>query len=94
VARAVLLGWVKEDPAAALSRLGEVAPGGRQGYFATTTEGQVLKIAGEHSFDATVAWMRDNPGKISDSLPQLARIARGNKVFLQLLAERWFQVDP
>jgi len=67
VARAVLLGWVKEDPAAALSRLGEVAPGGRQGYFATTTEGQVLKIAGEHSFDATVAWMRDNPGKISDS---------------------------
>jgi len=29
-----------------------------------------------------------------DSLPQLARIARGNKVFLQLLAERWFQVDP
>ena len=29
-----------------------------------------------------------------DEFPQLARIAQGNEIFLQLLAQRWFDSDP
>ena len=67
VARAVLLGWAKEDPAAALDRLGEVAPGGSSGHFASTAEGELLRTIGDSHFEEVLAWMKENPGKISDS---------------------------
>jgi hypothetical protein len=41
-----------------------VPPGGRQGYFATTTGARVLAEAGSADFDATVAWLAGNPDRM------------------------------
>ena len=80
VARAVLLGWAKEDPAAALDRLGELPAGGQHDAFASTTEGEVLRVIGESDFEAALTWIKENPGKIRDSS------ALSNAVDLRLTA--------
>ena len=66
VIRAALLGKAAVDPAAALDLVGLVPPGGRQGYFATTTGARVLAEAAKTDFDATVAWIAAHPGRLRD----------------------------
>lgn len=62
--RGVLIGQASVNPTAALDQMHTVPPGGREGYFATTTGARVLKAAAERDFDATVAWLAANPAKL------------------------------
>ena len=63
IIRAALFGKAAVDPAAALDLVGLVPPGGRQGYFASTTGARVLTEAAKADFDATVAWLAAHPGR-------------------------------
>ena len=65
--KAVLGGWAMTDPVAALSRLDLVPPGGDEMYHASDTGAQVLRQAAIKDWDATIAWLRDNPGKLGPS---------------------------
>ena len=62
--RAVLLGWARTDPHAALDRIGLVPVGGNQMHYASTTGARVLREASKADFEATVAWLRANSGKV------------------------------
>jgi RNA polymerase sigma factor (sigma-70 family) len=62
IIRAALLGKAAVDPVTALDLVGLVPPGGRQGYFATTTGARVLQEAAKADFDATAAWIAAHPG--------------------------------
>jgi RNA polymerase sigma factor (sigma-70 family) len=64
VIRGALFGKAAVDPASALEQLGIVPPGGRQGYFATTTGARVLKEAAQANYDATVAWIAAHRGRL------------------------------
>jgi hypothetical protein len=64
VIRAALLGNATVDPAGALDLVGLVPPGGRDGYFATTTGARVLAEAVKTDFDATIAWIAAHPGRL------------------------------
>ena len=64
IIRAALLGKAAVDPVGALDQIGIVSPGGRQGYFATTTGARVLKEAANADYDATVAWIAAHPGRL------------------------------
>jgi RNA polymerase sigma factor (sigma-70 family) len=64
IIRAALFGKASVDPASALDQIGMVPPGGKQGYFATTTGARVLKEAVKADYDATVAWIAAHPGKV------------------------------
>jgi RNA polymerase sigma factor (sigma-70 family) len=64
IIRAALLGKAAIDPVAALEGVGLVPPGGRHAYFATTTGARVLTEAAKADFDATVAWLAANPGRM------------------------------
>jgi RNA polymerase sigma factor (sigma-70 family) len=64
VVRGVLIGLAATKPAAALDQLGIVPPGGREGYFATSTGARVLKEAADADFDGTIAWLAAHPGKL------------------------------
>jgi RNA polymerase sigma factor (sigma-70 family) len=64
IIRGALFGKAATDPASALDQLGLVPPGGKQGYFATTTGARVLKEAAAANYDATVAWIAAHPGRL------------------------------
>lgn len=64
VIRAALIGRAATDPAAALEQVDSVPPGGRSGYFATTIGARMLNEAAKTDFDATVAWVREHPGRL------------------------------
>lgn len=64
IVRAALFGKAAVDPVSALDGIGIVPPGGRQGYFATTTGARVLKEAANANYDATVAWIAAHPGRL------------------------------
>jgi RNA polymerase sigma factor (sigma-70 family) len=63
IIRAALFGRAAVEPAAALELVSTVPPGGRSGYFATTTGARVLSEAAKTDFDATVAWITANPSR-------------------------------
>ncbi len=65
--KAVLSGWAMTDPMAALSKLDLAPPGGDEMYHASDTGAQVLRQAAIKDWDATMAWLRDNPGKLGPS---------------------------
>ncbi len=74
VMRRLLVGWAKADPAAALDRIELAPPGGDAMEFANDTGGQVLRAAAEADFDATLAWLGDNVGKLGhEALGGLSR---------------------
>lgn len=62
--RAVLLGWAKADPLAALGRLDAAPPGGVNGSYGDDIGASVLREAGKKDWDATIAWLREHPGKV------------------------------
>lgn len=64
VVRAALIGRASTDPGSALDRLGIVPPGGRDGFFASSIGGRVLREAAAADFDATVGWIATNPGQL------------------------------
>ena len=64
---ASLIGWAKNDPVAALGKIDLVPPGGDQGYYASDVGARVLREAAAKDWDATVAWLRENPGKLGIS---------------------------
>src|SRR5207237_7827069 len=43
-----------------------VPPGGKKGYFASTTGARVLKEAASADFDATVSWLAAHRGRLGD----------------------------
>ncbi|HZR21337.1 MAG TPA: sigma-70 family RNA polymerase sigma factor [Verrucomicrobiae bacterium] len=63
--RAALIGLAAANPAAALDQIGIVPPGGKQGYFASTTGARVLEAAVRADFDGTVTWLTAHPGQLS-----------------------------
>ncbi len=65
--KAVLVGWAKTDPVAALAKIDLVPPGGEENYFASDVGAQVLREAATRDWDATVAWLREHPGKLGAS---------------------------
>jgi hypothetical protein len=67
VLKAVLTGWAKTDPMAALDRIDLVPPGGEEGYYASDVGAQVLREAGKKDWDGTMKWLRDHPGKLGRS---------------------------
>jgi RNA polymerase sigma factor (sigma-70 family) len=64
VIRAALLGKATVDPGAALDKVSLVPAGGREAHFASTTGARVLHEAASANFDATVAWLTTNPGRL------------------------------
>lgn len=62
--KAVLAGWAKTDPLAALGKLDLVPPGGDEMQHASDAGAQVLREAAKKDWDATIGWLRDNPGKL------------------------------
>jgi RNA polymerase sigma factor (sigma-70 family) len=64
VIRTALVGRAAIDPMGALELVGLVPPGGRYAHFATTTGARVLNEASKADFDATVAWIAANPGRL------------------------------
>lgn len=66
VIRSALAGSAATDPVSALERLSLVPPGGRKGYFASTTGGRVLQEAAVADFDTTVGWLAAHPGRLSE----------------------------
>lgn len=66
VIRSALVGSAATDPVSALDRVSLVPPGGRKGYFASTTGARVLQMAAIVDFDATVGWLAAHPGCFSD----------------------------
>jgi len=66
VIRSALVGSAATDPVSALERVSLVPPGGRKGYFASTTGARVLQEATIVDFDATVSWLAAHPGRLSD----------------------------
>jgi RNA polymerase sigma factor (sigma-70 family) len=85
VIRSALVGAAMLDPLSALERVSLVPPGGRKGYFASTTGARVLKAASNVDFDATVGWLADHPGHLSDE--DLMGLA--NVVGEKLKADAW-----
>ena len=66
IIRGALVGKASTDPAAALDQLGLVPSGGRQGIFADTTGGRVLRTASAADYDATIAWIAAHPGRLRE----------------------------
>lgn len=64
ILRSLLVGWAETDPAAALDHIRIAPPGGAELEFANDTGGQVIRAAAKANFDATLAWMGENPGKL------------------------------
>ncbi|HKQ40449.1 MAG TPA: sigma-70 family RNA polymerase sigma factor [Verrucomicrobiae bacterium] len=64
IIRSALMGRAALDPATALDSVGLVPPGGRDGYFATTTGARVLSAAAKADYDATVAWVAAHPTRL------------------------------
>ena len=62
---ALLEGWAKSDPVAALDHLHLGPPGGRVNYGGTSTASRVLSAAAGRDFDATMEWIGEN----RDNLP-------------------------
>ena len=67
VLKAVLTGWAKNDPAAALERIDLVPPGGHENYYASDIGAQVLREAAKKDWERTVEWLRAHPGKLGRS---------------------------
>jgi RNA polymerase sigma factor (sigma-70 family) len=65
IIRNALTGLAATNPAGALDRASMVPAGGNPGYFATTTGARILSAAAEADFDATVAWLAEHPGRMS-----------------------------
>ena len=63
--RCALVGLAGVNPSAALDQVGMVPPGGKQGFFASTTGARVLQAAVNSDFDGTVAWVAAHPGALS-----------------------------
>jgi hypothetical protein len=62
--KAALTGWARTDPVAALGKLDLVPPGGDELHHASDTGAQVLREAAKKDWDATISWLRGNPGKL------------------------------
>jgi hypothetical protein len=65
--KAALVGWAKTDPFAALGKLDLAPPGGGEMMHASDAGVQVLRVAAKKDWDGTLAWLRDNPGKVGYS---------------------------
>ncbi len=66
VIRWALVGAASIDPVSALERVNLVPPGGRKGYFASTTGARVLERAATTDFDATVGWLATHRGSLGE----------------------------
>jgi RNA polymerase sigma factor (sigma-70 family) len=75
--RGALTGLAAVNPAAALDRVQSIPPGGKQGYFATTTGARVLKEAAAADYDATVAWLAKHPKLSHDDMMGMADAVTG-----------------
>ena len=72
--RGALIGWAKSDPLAALDHL-EIVPPNSGEHFRngdmwiseSDVGSQVLSEAARQDWDGTLQWMREHPGKITDS---------------------------
>lgn len=64
ILRSLLVGWAQADPGAALDHLAVAPPGGSSLEFANDTGGQVLRAAAKADYEATLAWIARNPGKL------------------------------
>ena len=64
IIRTALIGRAATDPATALDLTGMVPPGGRDGYFATSTGARVLSAAAKADYGTTVQWLVDHPGRL------------------------------
>jgi RNA polymerase sigma factor (sigma-70 family) len=62
--RGTLIGWARSDPVAALNNIDAAPPGKEEMTFASDTAAKVLQAASEKNFDATMAWLAENSGKI------------------------------
>lgn len=67
VLKAVLIGWAKSDPVAALNKIDLVPPGGEEGYYNSDVGAQVLREAGRKDWEGTLSWLKDHPGKLGRS---------------------------
>lgn len=61
IIRGALIGLSSAKPGDALEEVKSVPPGGKQGYFATTTGARVLAEAATADYDATVKWLTAHP---------------------------------
>ena len=66
VLRSAIIGKAGTDPVAALDMISLAHPGGRDGYFATSTGARVLNAAVNANFDKTVGWIANHPGRLSN----------------------------
>ena len=62
--KALLLGWAKSDPAAALDKIDLVPPDAPLNSIGSDTGARVLHEAAAKDWDATVTWLREHPGKL------------------------------
>jgi hypothetical protein len=62
--KATLTGWAKVDPLGALAKLDQAPPGGQEMYYGSDTASQVLGEASKKDWNATMEWLRQNPGKV------------------------------
>jgi hypothetical protein len=60
------VGAATVEPLSALERVSLVPPGGKKGYFASTTGARVLQAAGTVDFDTTVSWLAAHPGRLAN----------------------------
>ena len=82
--KAVLVGWAKTDPVAALAKIDLVPPGAEDDYFGSDVGAQVLGEAAKRDWDGTVSWLREHPGKLG---------ARSLNGMMSALSHR-LNVDP
>lgn len=64
--RAVMAGWAKTDPLAALEKVSLMPPNHVEGISASDIRAGVLKEAANKDLDGTLRWLRENPGKLGD----------------------------
>ena len=65
--KGALTGWAKTDPVAALNKIDLVPPGGDEMAYASDVGAQVLREAAKKSWDATMRWLAEHPGKLGHS---------------------------
>ena len=66
IVRSALVGAATAEPLSALERVSLVPPGGKKGYFASTTGARVLQAASTVDFDTTVSWLAAHPGRLAN----------------------------
>jgi RNA polymerase sigma factor (sigma-70 family) len=66
IVRSALVGAATVEPLSALERVSMVPPGGKKGYFASTTGARVLEAAATVDFDSTVHWLAAHPERLAN----------------------------